>query len=412
MKTTTTFFSGLAVACLLLLFSCVKEKYDMATLVQTGEWQPEIAIPLIHSRMSVEDILAPAENDKDNLGENSDGLMVLIYRDTLFSALAQDFIPGLPSGSILNGGLAIGGPHSVFLPIDSLDLNLEVYNQVSGGSFYFENPRVSVIITNSAGIPIDMYLVIMDAWSPTNGILPIELWGISSPDSIKLDNTIPPRYPANPGDTAVTVYTFDETNSNVKDFLQIAPKYIFYSVRAIVNPNADTDPSFFVIDTSQFSVEVEVQLPLHGTANFVTLGDTMPFELDINDPSGSDLTMLEATFMINTYNGFPADVNVQLLFLDTINNVIIDSLMPAGQALILAAAPVGPAPALRVTSIKHQLTEVFVDKARLDNIALAHKLIVRGQVSSNDGGATVIKIYSDYTIEIKLGVRAKLQIGS
>ena len=66
----------------------------MATLVQTGAWKPEIAMPLIHSKLTMEDLLAPAENDKDNLGEDADGLMVLIYRDTLFSAWAYSFLKG------------------------------------------------------------------------------------------------------------------------------------------------------------------------------------------------------------------------------------------------------------------------------------------------------------------------------
>jgi hypothetical protein len=206
------------------------------------------------------------------------------------------------------------------------------------------------------------------------------------------------------------VYTFDKTNSNIKDFLQINPKYIFYSVQADVNPLGLTDPTFFVLDTSKFSVEVEVELPLYGTANVVSLGDTIPFVLDLNDPSGSDLVVTEAIFMVNTYNDFPVDVEMQLLFMDS-SQVVIDSLFSNGLSFILRGAAVGPAPALRTSTPTHTVTEVFVDRARLDNLGRARAMIVRGRLTTNNGGFDLVKVYQDYEIEVKLGIKAKLQIG-
>jgi len=404
---------GACAIMVLIISSCVKEEYDMSTMVQTGAWKPEIAMPLVHSIMSVEDLLAPAENDKDDLSEEPDGLMLLVYRDTLFSAWAINHITGFNLGDPPLIGSAVGGPYSVILPTNALDINLEVYNKVVGGSFYFEDPRVNVIVTNSMGVPVDMAMTVLEAWSPVTGsTIPIELWGISIPPatSIPLDNPSSPGYPTVQGDTVVTVYSFTDANSNVKNFLQIGPKYIYYAVQATINPLGDTTSSFFVLDTSEFSVEVEVELPLWGTANFVTMGDTLPFMLDLNDPSGSDLVVTEATFMINTYNRFPADVEMQLLFTDTAG-VIIDSLFTNGQSMILQAANIGAAPALRTTGPKHTVNEVLVSRARLDNLGKAREMIVRGRVTTNNLGTQLVKVYSDYTVEVKLGVKAKLQIG-
>jgi hypothetical protein len=287
-------------------------------------------------------------------------------------------------------------------------MNLGVYNKVFGGSFYFENPTVSIIVTSTLGIPVNMELEVLDAYSPINGNMKIELWG--NPAPIVLDNPSPPAYATAWGDTAVTVYSFDENNSNIKDVLQINPKYLFYSVKADVNPLGSADPTFFVLDTSEFSVEVEVQLPLYGTANVVSMGDTMPFVLDLNDPSGSELVVTEAIFMVNTYNDFPLDAEMQLLFMDS-NQVVIDSLFTNGETFVLRGAPVGPAPALRTSSSTHTVTEVFVDRARLDNLGRAREMIVRGRLTTNNGGFDLVKVYQDYEIEVKLGVKAKLQIG-
>lgn len=380
----------------------------MSTLVQTGEWQPQIALPLLHSNLTVDDILSKAD-DTDELSEDSDGLMRLIYRGTLFSAEAKDYVPGLLPGSSLTGA-AIGGPYSQFLPIDSLDMNLELYNKVLGGNFYFDDPIINVIVTNSLGVPVDMTFTVLEAYSPLNGILPIMLWTSTAPPGIALNNPSPPVYPTVPGDTAVTIYSFDKNNSNILDFLQIGPRYIMYSVQATVNPLGLTTPSFFVMDTNMFSVEVEVELPLYGTANFVTLGDTMPFDLSINDPSGSELIVTSATFMVNAYNDFPVEVELQVLFIDS-NDVILDSLFTDGQQLFLGAANVGPAPVLHTTSPTHTVTELYIDRARLDKLNNAVQAVVLGRITTSNSGNTMVKIYSDYEIEFKLGVNAKLKFG-
>jgi len=398
MKANIKYLLGLSALSMLIISACVKEKYDMNTMVQGGVWQPDLAMPLVHSILSVEDILTSAENAEDALGVDSDGLMELIYNDTLFSKKASDFVNFFGAPILID----YTGGGMVSLNIDTIDLNLEVYNNVLGGAFTFEDPTLSIIVTNSIGIPINMTLSTLEAWSPVNGTLPIELWTSQPPIAL----SPAPNYPTIPGDTAVTIYSFDRNNSNLDAFLQIAPKFIFYSVDGIMGT---TTPNF-ITDSSSFSVEVEVKLPLHGTANFVTLGDTVAFSMNLNDPDGSDVVVNEATFVINTYNRFPADVEMQLLFADS-TGAIIDSVFTNGQVFIINGAAVGPAPSLRTSQPRHKATEVLIGRAKLDNLSKANKMIIRGRVTTNNGGATVVKVYQDYTIEVKLAVRAKLQIG-
>ena len=383
---------------LIISVSCIKEEYDMNKLIVAGQWAPEIAIPLVHSTLGVEDLLEPS-SEPSHLSTLPDGLMMLIYKDTLFSQKADSFITFPPGVPIINN---YPNSDTIILNVDSIDLNLKVYNKLMGGSFYFENPKMNVIVTNSIGMKLDITLTILDAWSPINGWMNIVLDGTSAPITF----TPSPAYPAIPGISAVTTYIYDETNSNIKNFLALAPKYLYYAVKGIINAPPVIFPNF-VTDTSRFSVEVEIELPLYGTANFLTIGDTIPFQLGINDPSDTDVVVTSAVFVINTYNGFPVNTRMQLDFVD-FNGVIVDSLFYAGQELVMAAAPLGPAPVLRVTGRTHQVTEVAVDKARLDKIATATELIVRGELTTTNNGTALVKIYSDYTIEIKLAVRAKL----
>jgi len=48
------------------LSSCIKEEFDLDKLVVPDEWAPEIAFPLVHSKLSVEDILAHGDNSTNN----------------------------------------------------------------------------------------------------------------------------------------------------------------------------------------------------------------------------------------------------------------------------------------------------------------------------------------------------------
>jgi hypothetical protein len=166
----------------------------------------------------------------------------------------------------------------------------------------------------------------------------------------------------------------------------------------------------FITDSSKFSVEVLLELPLHGYASFLSLGDTLPFSLGINYPSGSEVYAESATFVVNAYNGFPIDAALQLYFVDS-SGVILDSLFYSGEQSVFEAGSVGPAPALRVTSTRHTVTEVYVDRARLDKLGAATEIIIRGTLTSANNPA-LVKIYSDYTLELKLAVRAELFIGS
>jgi len=403
MKNTSINYLGILLLVFTTLAACIKEEFDMDKLVAPNEWNPEIAIPLVHSRLSVADILAQGDNSINNsISEEPDGLILLVYRDTLFSVSAPNYIP-FPVGIEILNDYAFSD--TLLLPIDSIGLNLEIYNNLINGNFVFEDPKLEVIVTNSIGIPLAINLMVLEAWSPINGTTLIELDNITAP--IPLNPS--PGYPLVPGNTEVSIYSYDKTNSNLNSILANTPKYIRYSAQGITNV-PPTTPNF-ITDSSHFNVEMKIELPLFGSIGFLTLGDTIPFQMDIGDPSGEDVIVSEAVFVINTYNDFPVDVNLQLLFLDS-NQIVIDSLYYSGAETILSSALLGPPPELRTYKRSHKVTEIKVTQSRLESIARSTNVIIKGQLSSTDGGVPLVKVYSDYELEVKLAVRAKMKLGS
>ena len=386
----------LALSFFALFNACVKEEYDPDKL--TLNYAPELAIPLVHAVITVEDLFDQADNPTDELTQDMLGFMTLIYKTSKTTPAANNFIT-FPGGPLWQPFTNIG----VSTPeiADSIDLNLKLFNKITNGSFYFEDPKLQITFQNSFGTPIQMNLTRLEAWSSANGFklkILMHFFFFKSTAS------------ATPGQTATTIYSYDKTNSNISDWVTdaVANRFIYYSAQGIINPTTPSVNSF-IIDSSTINMEVRLELPLYGRGEYVVIGDTVPFNMDINEPTGSPVNASEATLVINTYNGFPLEAVMQISFLDS-SNSIIDTLFSQDQKEIIMPAAVGPAPDLKVIAPSHKMTEITISKDRLDNWARANRLIITGSLTTSGGGGSLVKVYAGYSLEIKLAARAKLYV--
>jgi hypothetical protein len=113
-----------------------------------------------------------------------------------------------------------------------------------------------------------------------------------------------------------------------------------------------------------------------------------------------------AKFRINITNGFPVDASMQIYFTDSSFAKLDSMISPPGE--IVDAGLIDPSTGI----VNHQTlktTDEYFPKARLQNIFNAKKLIVRGILNSLNT-PTLIKIYADYALDVKLGVQAQLKI--
>lgn len=283
--------------------------------------------------------------------------------------------------------------------INQDSLFTDIFNNNVSGSFHLENPKLRVFINNSFGLPINLNFNTLEAYSPIHPL--VSIWGLPNPWSINSPN------PSQVGQTLQTADSLDKNNSNLKDALNISPKWVTYKVNAEFNPSDPTNNQNFVLDSSRFSVDVEIELPLHGSAWDFTLQDTLDFSF------GEDVSDAEwVKFRINTDNGFPIDAHVQLLFedsdsLDAFGHYLkIDSLFTSFEQVIYAA-PIGSDG--RVTASNHKYVETTISKSRLAALEKADKIFIVAKIATiNDGGTyPPVKIYSDYFIDVKVGVQVQ-----
>lgn len=334
----------------------------------------------------------------------------VIYDVTLFKSgnpvsgsesLSLDINLNDPQFYYLGGYL---GQHSIALTNDTLALKLRIYDKNISGSIYYEDPRINIYITNSYGIPIQAVFPVFQASSNKNGItIDIEAPGFI-PGPLIFD------YPLIPGLSSSTNLVLNSVNSNIKEIIEISPNKLIYEVIGTLNPNGDVGNINFITDSSIFRLEVEVELPLYGNISNFVLQDTVPFESDINSDTlmqpGFEIEY--AVFEVNIDNGFPIDLNMQIYFVDEYYN-ILDSLIYDNQKKIVLSGLIGPAPDYRVHTSTLSTTSITVNKTRLNKIEQSKKMIIRAALETTNSGNSLVKLFIEYEIDIKIGVLAKLK---
>ncbi|MCF8296464.1 MAG: hypothetical protein K9J13_02875 [Saprospiraceae bacterium] len=275
-------------------------------------------------------------------------------------------------------------------------VSIELFDGLTIGEQILEDPRINLIFYNSIGAPLNINFLEFKAVNGLNEVV------LSSPAIQAINIDYPNIY--NVGQTSISKITLDKNNSNVQDVFDISPEKITYEVDAKSNPNGIVVQNF-VIDTSKFFMDLEVEIPLYGRAWNFTMQDTnnFNFEEDIGDID--EIQYIE--LRINALNELPAEGRIQIYFTDT-NYVVIDSLFTTEEQIIKSAIP-GAAPTYRVIQKTQKTTSIILDKAKMDKIHDAGKILSTIRFSTVNTGGTIVKFYSDYTVDLKVGVNVKLK---
>ncbi len=196
----------------------------------------------------------------------------------------------------------------------------------------------------------------------------------------------------------------DFSNSNLAQAFNIAPEMLHFDFMAITNPLGDTLASNFILDTSRISLGMDVEMQLFTSISDFIVEDTIDFDLNSNaNEIGSLLIRL------NTVNRFPLNVDVQIYFADDDYN-IIDSLITNTDERILVGAPVSGPPEYKVIEGAAKMTDFEISRQKLDRIVYAEYMMLKAGLSTTDN--SLVKIYNDYSLEIKVGTIVGINIES
>lgn len=279
------------------------------------------------------------------------------------------------------------GQREFIIPSDSLQIG--IFNNFQGGGIYFDDPKMTISLTNSFGMPIDAQINTLSAIQANGTVVPIT-GPIPSP---LID------YPLIFGQSAKNSFVFDNTNSNIQQAINSATKYFVYNITAGTNSPLPTYN--FMSDSSIFKADMKIEFPMKGYTTGFTIQDTVNFGI------GNIKEISYAAFRLNISNGFPVHAHVQLYFTDN-NYNILDSLFLNSQDRIIESAEIDANGKVTTPTVR-SADEVF-DGVRLQHLFDAKKILVRGVIDTKDAPNTMVQIFDDYKLDFKLGIRTKLKI--
>lgn len=292
-------------------------------------------------------------------------------------------------GYINEKSISPGGPDSI-----QFDLFKDVDSNLQNISFTIADPRVKFYITNSYGIPISAKINEFSTYSKSAG----KLTATGYPDPLN----IPTPTKQQIGEELIDSFELNRSNSNIGDLVSNIPQWMVYDFEATVNPPGTTERNFITYN-SRLKMEVDVDIPLQGTAD----GFVLNSEVDIN--VFDDLQDVEELDEINlrlfVENDFPVDADLQIYFLDTMGNTL-DSLISPNQLFLKSAAVDNNG---RIIEPNSYVLDFKIDRARFNRIRDTKKGLVRAALNTYKSGGSQpeVKFFSDYGITVKLGVQAK-----
>ena len=269
--------------------------------------------------------------------------------------------------------------------IDASEFSLELNTlQEIATGIVLEDPKITFIADNSMGIPFSINLN-MEGFN--NG----EMVSLNGPN-IEID--------AN----GISSTEYNNTNSQIIDFIALNPEVMMYSGAATSNPEGNLGELNFITPESGLEIGFEMNLPFHLRLKETKLTDTLGINYklpsSVSDNIEEYLVSGELIFAIE--NGFPFDAEVQVYFKDSLTSVKLDSL----ELDLIESAEINMDG--KVENPSYLNYSIQLNEEKYLNIIEANQVIINVEFSSYEFENTSVKLYTDYEINIGMGILSEL----
>lgn len=265
-----------------------------------------------------------------------------------------------------------------------------MFNRILSGSIQLEDVNFKLSLENPIGMDARVYINNLSSINSRTGI------SINLANSI-VGSPININRAAESGSTVYPTYAnFPLTiaNSNIKPMIENLPDKFGYTMKIITNPMGNISGSNdFIYSDQLLKAKINMEIPLSLIATNLVLSDTL--NLNIQGSTESQ-NIHSGTITLLANNGFPLDASVQLYFLNA-QNVITDSLYDhtntIDEALINSS--------LRVIAKKPTKLVSPVSESKMKVLYASKRAILKIKFNTSSQ-SQYIKIYSDYSIDVKL----------
>jgi hypothetical protein len=281
------------------------------------------------------------------------------------------------------------GTQTITIDNGSVPLSVDFLENFDG-TITFSEPSISMDITNSIGLPIELAL---DFDSYANGTAS----SLNGPDFV-----LP--YPTILGDTETGTLTFDNTNSQITDVFTLPKDSIVYG--GAVNVNHDTTTfgtDNFVTNTGAISGDLLMELPFTITATGLAFGDTLAQDLTLTDGLDDSTSVENLKLFLTTTTTLPLDASITLKFYDAMWNEVhmetVDLLVsgvPNANGIVISPS---------VSDV-----EIDLSGTALEAVLNAKGVIAEATMDTYNGGSDPVKLRTDASIRLGLGVQLQLNV--
>jgi len=277
--------------------------------------------------------------------------------------------------------------------VDNDSILLKLFQSNLGGYFELSDPKIRFTIKNSFGFPIEMAF---------NNLKTIDVAGSNTYNLTGYPNPFPVAAPATMGQITTSVLELNSSNTtNITTVITPTPKYFYFEAAGLSNPLGNVGGSVvnFMEDTSKFTVDAELEMPLKGFAYGFGITDTIPFEFSEN------IEEIESVlFRFNITNGFPVDLTTSITVVDS-NYALLHTFATTSDQFLQSAAVGSDG---RVNAPTNKITDITLNRSELNSLANGKYLII-GAVSETLNGANptnqVVEFLDSYKVDFKLGMQ-------
>lgn len=287
------------------------------------------------------------------------------------------------------------------LTLDTIDIDINQTNL--DANVFIKNPKVTLTISNSWGFPTRGIANVFEFVGRDGKTYPL-VTSLFGPDK-GVDFNYPQWVKGEVGQTKITQFTLDETNSNIAEIFNAQPVKLIYDLQGVANALQDPSIIGFLTDSSNIKLQVRVELLLEGSARNFSAEQELDLNFgDIGNVAIEDLESVE--FKIVTENSAPIGTALQIYFQDSLG-AVIDSLFAGPPAFIMESAPINSQGVS--TGFSRRETFVPMDRQRFERVRNASKAKLFTYFTTAQDGLTPVKLLATNSARVGMGIRVRVK---
>ena len=273
-------------------------------------------------------------------------------------------------------------------------------NMFKSGSINLQSVNMNFSVTNNIGVDGQIKINSLSARSPINGTKLLTSSILGQPLNIRRATD----FPLTP---AVTTYSLNNSNSNIKDLINILPNELNYNIQVKTNVNGNTNLyRDFAYLQSGLSVSLNAEIPLSLIANNLLLKDTIGFNLANTNTNVNGIS--DGIINVIAENKYPIAAVLTMIVYDgnwqPLDTLTFDKTISAGATDANC----------RVNAPVQSVLQVYVDDARMTKLKQGQYAVVTTDFSTVGSNPSCngqhLKIYSDYNIGITLSAKFNYKV--